>query len=230
MDSINIISIITIAFLGSLGHCVGMCGGIVIAYTSTKIDDKWTKTKQTISHIFYSFGRIVTYMIIGAFFGYFGEVVAISKTANGILLLLTGILMILVGLSLIGKLKFLTLIEHSVSKSSWYQITFRKLIQSNSVGSFFALGLLNGLLPCGFVYFFAITAISTGSAIGGMLVMLIFGLSTIPALFSLGFFVGIFKQSSLRNLMIKLAAILVVFYGIYVIYYGYEHIVYANAN
>ena len=228
MDTINIISIITIAFLGSLGHCVGMCGGIVIAYTSTKIDDQWSKTKQSISHIFYSFGRIVTYMMIGAIFGYFGEVVTISKTANGILLLLTGLLMILVGLSLIGKLRFLTLIEHSVSKSTWYQITFKKLIRSNSVGSFFTLGLLNGLLPCGFVYFFAITAISTGSAFGGMLVMLIFGLSTIPALFSLGFFVGIFKQSTLRNLMIKLAAILVIFYGISVIYYGYEHIEYAN--
>ncbi len=228
MDSINIISIITIAFLGSLGHCVGMCGGIVIAYTSTKIDDQWSKTKQTISHIFYSFGRIVTYMFIGAIFGYFGEVVTISKTANGVLLLLTGMLMVLVGLSLIGKLKFLALIEHSVSKSTWYQVTFKRLIKSNSVGSFFTLGLLNGLLPCGFVYFFAITAISTGSAIGGMLVMLIFGLSTIPALFSLGFFVGIFKQSSLRNLMIKLAAILVVFYGISVIYYGYERISYAN--
>ena len=84
--------------------------------------------------------------------------------------------------------------------------------------------MLNGLLPCGFVYFFAITAISTGSALGGSLVMLIFGLSTIPALFSLGFFVGIFKQSGLRHVMIKLAAILVILYGASIIYYGYEHI------
>jgi len=224
MDSIDIFSIMTIAFLGSFGHCVGMCGGIVIAYTSTKVGDTWSKTKQTTSHVLYSIGRITTYMIIGSIFGYFGQVFTISKTASGLLLLVTGTLMILVGFSLIGKLKFLTLIEHSVSKSPWYQKTFKKLIQTNSLGSFYLLGMLNGLLPCGFVYFFAITAISTGSAVGGAIVMLIFGLSTIPALFSLGFFVGIFQQSALRHIMIKLAAILVIIYGISIVYYGYGHI------
>lgn len=224
MDAIDIFSIMTIAFLGSFGHCVGMCGGIVIAYTSTKVGDSWSKPKQTASHLLYSVGRIVTYMTIGSIFGYFGQVVTMSKTASGILLLITGIMMILVGLSLMGQLKFLTIIEHSVSKSPWYQITFKKLIQTNSLVSFFLLGMLNGLLPCGFVYFFAITAISTGSALGGAIVMLIFGLSTIPALFSLGFFVGIFKQSGLRHVMIKLAAILVILYGISIVYYGYEYI------
>lgn len=228
MDSIDILSIVTIAFLGSFGHCVGMCGGIVIAYTSTKVGDTWSKTKQTTSHILYSLGRIVTYMIIGSIFGYFGQVVTISKTASGMLLLVTGILMVLVGISLLGKLKFLTSIEHSVSTSPWYQVTFKKLIHTDSLVSFFLLGMLNGLLPCGFVYFFAITAISTGSMLGGALVMFIFGMSTIPALFSLGFFVGIFKQSALRHIMIKIAAILVVIYGISIIYYGYEHIAASN--
>jgi sulfite exporter TauE/SafE len=55
--------------------------------------------------------------------------------------------------------------------------------------------------------------------------MLIFGLSTIPALFSLGFFVGVFKQSNLRDLFIKLASILVVAFGIYIAYLGYEYLV-----
>ncbi len=55
--------------------------------------------------------------------------------------------------------------------------------------------------------------------------MLIFGLSTLPALFSLGFFVGVFKQSNLRDLFIKLASILVVAFGIYIAYLGYEYLV-----
>lgn len=228
MDATDLLSIMTIAFLGSFGHCIGMCGGIVIAYTSTKVEANWTKTKQSISHLLYSIGRIVTYVTIGSIFGYFGQVVTFNKTANGILLLLTGTLMILVGFSLIGKLKFLTLIEHSVSKSPMYQNTFKKLIRSNSLFSFYLLGMLNGLLPCGFVYFFAITAISTGSALNGAIVMLVFGISTIPALFSLGFFVGMFKQSGLRHLMIKLAAILVVLYGISIAYYGYD--IYSHDN
>ena len=228
MDAINLLSIVTIAFLGSFGHCVGMCGGIVLAYTSTKVDDKWAKTKQALAHLSYSFGRIFTYTMLGAIFGYIGGVATFNNIANGTLWIVAGIFMILAGLSLIGKVKFLTLIEHSFSKSRWYQESFRKLLHSKSISSFFILGMLNGLLPCGFVYFFAITAASTGSPFWGAVVMFIFGLSTIPALFSLGFFVGLFKQTSLRNTMIKLAAILVIVYGISTIYHGYKYI--ANPN
>ena len=61
MQSIDLFSIATIAFLGSFGHCVGMCGGIVIAYSSTKVQQGWRKKEQSISHLLYSLGRILTY-------------------------------------------------------------------------------------------------------------------------------------------------------------------------
>ena len=226
METINILSIITIAFLGSFGHCIGMCGGIVIAYSSTKIDAQDNKSKQAISHLLYSAGRITTYTILGAMFGFLGGVVMFNNLANGSLLILAGLFMVLAGLSLSGKIKFLTLIEHSLSSSSWYKDIFRQLLQTKSLFSFFALGMLNGLLPCGLVYFFAVTAASTGSALSGALVMLIFGLSTIPALFSLGFFVGLYKNGKLRTVMIKIAAISVMLFGLYTIYQGYQYIRY----
>jgi sulfite exporter TauE/SafE len=224
VDTINLFTIISIALVGSLGHCVGMCGGIVIAYSSTKIDTKWPKTHQAIAHLFYSFGRITTYTFFGALFGYIGSVISFSNMANGILLVFTGIVMILVGASMSGKIKFLTIIEHSIQNSSWYHLYFKKLLESKYLSSFYFLGLLNGLLPCGFVYFFAITAASTTNAIDGAIVMLIFGLSTIPAMFSLGFFVGIFKKIAIRNTMMIIAAISVISYGGYTIYSGYEYI------
>jgi hypothetical protein len=225
METVDILSIITIAFLGSFGHCIGMCGGIVIAYSSTKVQNQWSKSQQSVAHLLYSFGRILTYSILGAVFGYLGGVATFSNTANGILWLVAGTAMLLTGLSLLGKIKFLTLIEHSFSKSTWYQENFKTLLKSQTFFSFFLLGMLNGLLPCGFVYFFAITAASTADPLYGAMVMAIFGLSTIPALFSLGFFVGLFKQSGLRNIMIKLAAISVILYGSYTIYNGYDYIV-----
>jgi sulfite exporter TauE/SafE len=80
------------------------------------------------------------------------------------------------------------------------------------------------LLPCGLVYFFAVTAASTGSPLWGALVMLIFGLSTIPALFGLGFFTQLLNQSSLRKVMMNLAAVIVILFGIYTIYRGYDFI------
>ena len=225
METISIITIISIAFLGSFGHCVGMCGGIVIAYSSTKIKSDWTKQVQALAHLLYSFGRISTYMILGALFGLVGGVVTFDNLTSGIFLLLTGFMMVLVGLSLLGKIRFLTILEHTCSKSPLYQNTFKALLGSQSLFSFYLLGMLNGLLPCGFVYVFAITAASTGSAFWGAFVMLIFGLSTLPALFSLGFFVGVFKQSNLRDLFIKLASILVITFGAYIAYLGYEYLV-----
>lgn len=224
METISFISIITIALLGSFGHCIGMCGGIVVAYSSTKVNTKWTKKTQMISHLLYSFGRITTYTILGAVFGYLGSVGSFSYFSNGVLLIFAGLMMVLVGLSLSGKFKFLTLIEHSVSTMPWYQKTFKRILSYKSLGSFYFLGALNGLLPCGFVYVFAITAASTSSAFYGAMVMFIFGLSTLPAMFSLGFFVGMFKQVALRNLFINLASILVIFFGAYTMYNGYKYI------
>ncbi|MEA3314844.1 MAG: sulfite exporter TauE/SafE family protein, partial [Campylobacterota bacterium] len=210
----------------SFGHCIGMCGGIIVAYSSTKIEDNWSKQKQTIAHLLYSFGRVFTYVIFGAMFGYLGGVAMFNNLANGSLLIFAGLFMILTGLSLGGKLKFLTVIEHSLSNTKWYQNSFRELLKTKSLLSFFILGMLNGLLPCGLVYFFAVTAASTASAIDGALVMLIFGLSTIPALFSLGFFVSIYKNTKFRNIMIKVAAVSVIVFGSYTIYQGYIYIKY----
>ena len=225
METIDFLTIISIAFIGSFGHCVGMCGGIVIAYSSTKIDTAWDKTRQTLAHILYSLGRVTTYIFFGALFGYIGSVISFSNIANGILLIITGLFVLSVGLSLSGKVKFLKGLEHSIQNSSWYHNNFRELLQSEFLGSFYILGLLNGLLPCGFVYFFAITAASTASAIDGAIVMALFGLSTIPAMFSLGFFIGIFRKSSIRSFMIKLATLGVLVYGGYTIYNGYEYII-----
>ena len=221
METVNIISIITIAFLGSFGHCIGMCGGIVIAYSSSKIDDSFDKRKKIVSHLLYSFGRVTTYVILGILFGYFGSLFSFDGQANTVLRMITGIVMILAGLSLVGQIKFLTLIEHNLSGSLWYKKVFQTLIKSKSYLSFYSLGLLNGLLPCGFVYFFAVTAANTSSPFYGGLVMLIFGVSTIPALFSLGFFVSLFNKTGIRDILIKLAAIAVIVYGVVELYRGY---------
>jgi len=225
LENINLFSIIAIAFVGSFGHCIGMCGGIVMAYSTAKVDSGWSRLTQINAHILYSLGRVLTYTILGVMFGYLGGVATFSNHANGFLLIFAGIAMVLTGASLLGKIKFLTIIEHSLSANAWYQNTFKAMLKSQSLISFFILGMLNGLMPCGFVYFFAITAASTADPLWGGLVMLLFGLSTIPALFSLGFFVGLFKQSSFRALMVKLAAIAVVIYGLLTVYNGYDYIV-----
>jgi sulfite exporter TauE/SafE len=230
MESINLITIITIAFLGSFGHCIGMCGGIVIAYSSTKLDKNFSKLMQTFAHLSYSFGRVTTYAILGAVFGFLGGVISFNHTTNGVLYLVAGLMMVLVGLSLVGKIKFLTSIEYSVSHNGWFQKNFKKLLKDKSYFSFYLLGMLNGLLPCGFVYFFAISAASSASPLWGAIVMSSFGLATIPALFALGYFVGSFKNSKFRDYMMKIASILVILYGLYTMYNGYIFITVSDSS
>jgi sulfite exporter TauE/SafE len=224
MGNIDLIIILTTAFLGSVGHCIGMCGGIVVAYSSSKIDQKSTYLYQTLAHLAYNFGRVTTYAILGALFGFIGQVIAFTPTTKGILFLFTGILMILAGLSLLGNLKFLNSAEWSVSKYAWYQHSFKKLIMSKSYVSFYLLGMLNGIIPCGLVYSFAIFAASTATPLGGALVMATFGLATIPALFFLGFLTKFLQKGSLRGTMMKLAALLVIIYGVFTLYKGYNFV------
>ena len=224
MGNIDLIIILTTAFLGSVGHCIGMCGGIVLAYSSTKIDQTSSYAQQTVSHLAYNFGRVTTYAILGAIFGYVGQVLAFTPTTKGILFLITGLLMILAGLSLLGKFKFLNSAEFSVSKYAWYQNSFKKLMGTKTYGSFYLLGLLNGIIPCGLVYSFAIFAASTATPLGGALVMATFGLATIPALFFLGFITKFLQKGSLRDTMMKLAALLVIIYGVFTLYKGYNFV------
>ena len=224
MNNIDLLIILSTAFLGSVGHCIGMCGGIVVAYSSSKIDQKDSWGKQTVAHLSYNFGRVTTYAMLGAIFGLLGKAIAFTPTTKGILFLLTGVLMILAGLSLLGNLKFLNSAEWSVSKNAWYQNAFRKLISSKSLPSFYLLGMLNGIIPCGLVYSFAIIAASTASPLWGAVVMATFGLATIPALFFLGSITKFLQKGSLRGTMMKLAAMLVVFYGLLTMYKGYNFV------
>ena len=225
MENIDLIIILTTAFLGSVGHCIGMCGGIVVAYSSSKIDQKSSYIQQTASHLAYNFGRVTTYAILGAIFGYAGQVIAFTPTTKGILFVITGVLMILAGLSLIGNIKFLNSAEWSVSKYTWYQNSFKKLMSSKSYSSFYLLGMLNGIIPCGLVYSFAIFAASTASPWAGAVVMATFGLATIPALFFLGTITKFLQKGNLRPTMMKLASLMVIFYGMYTFYKGYQFVV-----
>ncbi len=224
MNKVDFLFIIATAFTASIGHCIGMCGGIVIAYSTTKIDHKKSWLNQSVAHLTYNIGRVVTYTILGVIFGTLGKASSFTPTTKGILFLVTGILMVMAGLSLLGKLGFLNAIEVSFANKTWFQKLFGKLMRTKSLGSFFALGMLNGIIPCGLVYSFAIIAASTASPLWGGVVMAVFGLSTIPTLFMLGFITKFLQKGSTRKVMMKISALLVILYGVFIMYKGYNFV------
>jgi len=218
---VELSTIFFVALLGSFGHCIGMCGGFVVAYTTAKVDAEWSKSHQMIAHLLYSLGRVTSYMIIGAIFGYLGQKISFSMTTKGVLFISVGLLMLLIGLSLIGKIKFLNSIESSIAQSSLFSKLFKQVIHAKSLSSFYLMGMLNGFIPCGLVYFFATAAIVAGSALQGAIVMGIFGVATIPAMLGVGIFSSLIKGSSYRQLVIKIAAVLVMLFGLFTAYKGY---------
>ena len=223
IDSIEILTVIAFGLFGSLGHCIGMCGGFIITYSSSKINPNLSKQTQAFKHLLYNFGRVTSYTILGALFGAFGSLWDATPFLRMIMFGFSGLIMLLMGLSLLGKIRFLNSIEYNVTKQKWYKNLFHKLMFGEQFKSFYFLGMLNGIFPCGLVYAALVWAMATGTILGGATVMLLFGLSTIPALFSFGLFVGFLKQFNFRNLMIKFASITVMLFAFWTLYKAYEN-------
>lgn len=221
MGNIELLAIISFALLGSIGHCIGMCGGFIVTYTTAKIKPEQSKLSQATYHFIYNFGRVLAYTLLGALFGYFGSLWDVTPLTRSILFFVAGTMMVLMGLSFAGKLKFLNSIEYSLTSFAWFKKIFTAQLGAANIRSFFILGFLNGLVPCGLVYTMLVTATTTESMVYGALVMFIFGIFTIPSLFSLAYIVGLFSQNRFRQTMIQLAAITVILFGFWTLYKSY---------
>lgn len=158
---------------GSL-HCLGMCGPLVIALHNAQ--PKGTAVK---SKIIYHLARISVYAslgftvgIVGSTFSFFGWQQLLSITA-GFLMLFFIIFPSGVGFVKNSPLRIISFIK----------ARFGYLIQRKNGLSFFLLGAINGLLPCGLVYTAMAAALATGSLYKSVGFMLLFGLATSPILF-----------------------------------------------
>jgi hypothetical protein len=220
MSSIEWWAIITIAFTGSFGHCIGMCGGFIFAYSSTKIDTSMNRTAQLIRHSAYNFGRVSSYIMLGMILGGLGSLFAITMEMRGAVFILVGLLMLITALGMLGISSIIHSLERSFSSMPLFKLLFSRLIRSKSIRSFFALGMLNGFFPCGFVVAFAAKAISSASILDGGLIMAAFGLATIPALLALGQSINFMREIAFRSTMNRISALAILVYGLYSVYYG----------
>ncbi|ASP47178.1 sulfite exporter TauE/SafE family protein [Cognaticolwellia beringensis] len=218
--NLDFFSAFVIGLLGS-GHCVVMCGGISTMLT-TAISDTARHKKYAIIFA-YNFGRIASYSLIGALVAFtssmaaknIGFPVAILKT-------IAGVFLILLGLYLGQWLMWLSRVEH-LGKNIWRHISphTKKFIPIKNIKSAFALGALWGWLPCGLVYSTLTWSLASADVLNGALIMFFFGLGTLPALLSVSLGTISVKSLLSHTLFRKLAAMLVVIYGIYTILIAY---------
>src|SRR3989338_10217726 len=134
MYSIEWWLIVSSAFAGSFGHCVGMCGGFIVAYSSTKIDASMGKGEQLIRHSAYNIGRVSSYVILGMIFGGIGALVSLSLEMHGALFIFAGIIMIITALGMFGLSIFIIILERGFSSNPLFKSLFSRLIKSKSIG------------------------------------------------------------------------------------------------
>ena len=181
------------AFLvGLLGgtHCVGMCGGIVGALSAgLSADVRSARGRFFFTQLAYNGGRISSYVLAGIVFGFIGKQLVTVEVLQGMPIgrILGGVVMILLGIYLTGWWHSLLFLERA-GAHVWKYIEplGRRFIPVRNVPQAYVLGLVWGWLPCGMVYTVLALALSTGSVADGALVMLAFGLGTLPTLMTMG--------------------------------------------
>jgi hypothetical protein len=185
----DMLPLLATAFVtGLLGsaHCFGMCAGISGLFAvNAEVAALKTQVPRAIA---YNSGRVLSYALLGLLVALVGNttVVAIPELAAPIRLA-SGILIILVGVQLASNWRLLKPLE-SAGARLWQKIApvAKGLVPVESLGQALGLGLVWGWLPCGLVYSVLLLAAATAEPLGGALVMVAFGLGTMPAMIATG--------------------------------------------
>ncbi|OGI41517.1 MAG: hypothetical protein A2140_01765 [Candidatus Muproteobacteria bacterium RBG_16_62_13] len=218
----TLVSALLVGLLGST-HCLGMCGGIVGALTLGLKEDVRRSPLRLFPYLLaYNAGRIASYAIAGAVAGYLSAQIlriAPPEQARLIAKLVSGGFMLLLGFYLAGWWPALTALEKLGGKL-WTRIEpfGRKLLPVNHPLKALGLGLLWGWLPCGMVYAALTWALAAGNATDGALLMVAFGLGTLPMLFAVGAAARWLNQFVQQPWVRRGAGILVILFGLYTLF------------
>ena len=198
-----------IGFFGSF-HCAGMCGPIVLALPVGNI----STFQLVLSRTLYNFGRILTYTFFGAVFGFFGREFAFAGLQRYISISI-GIMILFYYLTPAKyKGRFAATVPYKLL-SNFVKGAFKKITKDGSPLSLFLFGIINGFLPCGFVYVAIGGAITTGGAISGAAFMALFGLGTTPIMLGtalLGRFINVKIRHTMNKLIPVFAVILAILF------------------
>lgn len=193
-----LIAAFSLGILGSF-HCVGMCGPIALALPVHQLSPQG----RIAGIILYNVGRAFTYAVLGAIFGALGMGVILAGYQQTLSIVLGVLLLLTVVLPSVKKDGFFSVVFPHLA--FWLKARFSYLFSKRSYTALFLTGVFNGLLPCGLVYMALAGATASGDIFLGALFMAVFGLGTLPAMFSVTLFSSL--SASFRSSMRKLAPI-----------------------
>ncbi|MEO8331748.1 MAG: sulfite exporter TauE/SafE family protein [Gallionella sp.] len=212
MTEFSLVAVFVVGLLGGV-HCLGMCGSIVGIFTTQLSPSPqpspikgegaarggisplpwWERVRERgLFHLAYSSGRIASYAVAGALVGAIGSAGLLMRDAvpvQHLLFALSSLMLVMLGLYLAGVWGAVRRLEN-LGSGLWRHLQpyTKKLLPVNTAPRALALGVLWGWLPCGLVYSVLVTALASGSAAKGALIMAAFGLGTLPNLLAIGLF------------------------------------------
>lgn len=199
--------------IGLLGatHCVGMCGGIAASVSLSQGDSR----RGIPLIIAYNIGRITSYAVAGALIGLLGY--QISGGSTGIILrTLAAVLLILMGLYVAQWWQLLTRLERAGGLLWRYlRPLAAKLLPADTLPRALLLGTLWGWLPCGLVYSTLIWSSAAGHWYDSALLMIGFGLGTLPAMLTTGLLAQQVRSLMQRQGVRRGAGVLIILFGVY---------------
>ena len=215
-ETISLVGAVTVGLLGGV-HCVGMCGGIVGALSIASPDRKASsKVPMLLS---YNSGRLFSYGVAGGLFGALGQLslpLQQVQLMQSVLAVVAGLMMLLLGLYIGGWSRLLRHVE-VVGGYFWRSIEplGRNLLPVRNPLQGLLLGMLWGWLPCGLVYSMLIWALASGSALDGSLLLLAFGIGTLPNLLATGLLANRFVSFVQQPRMRTIAGLMLIAFGVY---------------
>lgn len=217
----TLLTIFITSLLGSL-HCVGMCGGLVAICS---LGSQPTSLRQAaVPQFAYHGFRLLSYLVLGAVAGTFGSLFLHSSQTHSFQLwfgYIAGSILVVWGCVSLGL--FNTLVRLPPTSLSSGTLSrrlgkiradmMRRALGYTPFGRGALIGLISGLLPCGWLYAFVVAAAATQSTLAGSAVMAIFWLGTVPVLLG---FAGVVSKLGGRFLaqLPKVTATLIIIIGV----------------
>lgn len=198
-------------FFGSV-HCLGMCGPLAFAVTSRN-SGWWMVLFDKLS---YQIGRIISYSLLGVLIGLVGRQLWMSGLQQFISVL-SGVLILAAGASRIFKIRNAAVSSGSSATFGLFNRAFTYALKHKA--SHLITGMVNGFLPCGFVYLALAGAVTTGDTIDSVKYMALFGLGTLPLMLIATFGIGMVGPL-FRKRINHAMPYLMVFLGIWFIFRG----------
>lgn len=200
---------------GSL-HCVGMCGPLMLALP---LPDS-ARRAVVVQILLYQSGRILSYSALGVLFGLLGKGIAIAGFQQ-ILSLFSGVFIIAMAIMAWRFERLVTALPGFGAFTRAIQQQLGKMMRKHSTSGSIAVGMLNGLLPCGIVYAALAGAISTTNSVDGGIFMALFGIGTLPLLLTVNLagrsmgFKWRAKMKMVQPILLTLAGILLLQRGLH---------------